>query len=246
MSMRRVAMLVAVALMAACGSDGDSGSSDEDRDPPEESSGNEEEERDLDADQELADAAVLTIDDVPAGFEAEPEDDDDDDSADEVFDHSFAECVGITVAELNDDDDEPQASTTFANEAQEEVSSEVTVYATEEEVTEDLEMVKDPASQDCFAEAMNEGFATDTDVEIGEITVEDLVLEDLGEDAVGLGLAIPFAVEGGERVLYLDLVLIQQGRAGISMGFTAFDAPFDEQIGYELAATVVDRVSADA
>src|SRR5688500_15351641 len=109
--MRRVAMLVAVALMAAC-SDGESGSSDDGGEPPEESA-TEEDERD----QELAEGVVLTIDDMPDGYEAEPEDDDDEDDA--AFDRSLAQCLDITVAELNDED-EPQASSTFANAARQE------------------------------------------------------------------------------------------------------------------------------
>jgi hypothetical protein len=243
--MRRVTMLVMVALLAACGTDGESGSSDNGGEPAEESSTTtEEQERDLEADQEIADGAVLTIDDVPDGFAEEPEDDEDSDDAE--FDQSFADCLGITVAELNDDDDEPQASTTFETAAGAEVSSDVIMHATEDEVTEDLDMVKDPATQDCFADALNETFAADGEVEIGDITIEELAVEDLGEDAFGFGVGIPFAAESGERVLYLDLVLIQQGRAGVSMGFTSFDAPFDAELGFELAATVVDRVPADA
>ena len=242
--MRRVAMLVMVGLLAACGSDGDSGSSDED-DPSEKSSTTTEEkaERDLEGDQELADGAVLTIDDVPTGFAEKPEDDDEEDDA---IDQSLAECLGITVAELNDGDAEPGESTTFGTEGGQEVSSEVVMYATEEEVTEDLELLKDPASQDCFAEALNQIFAADGEVEIGEITIEDLGVEDLGEDAVGFGVAIPFAAESGERVLYLDLVAVQQGRAEISMAYQGFDVPFDVGLAYDLAATVVDRVPADA
>jgi len=245
MSMRRVAMLMVVALMAACSSEGELGSSDDGGDPPDETSTTETEgeERDLDADQDMADGAVLTIDDLPEGFAEKPEDDDEDDAE---FDRSLSECLGITVAELNDDEDEPQASTTFATEGGGEVSSEVVVYATEEEVAEDLELLKDPAAQDCVAGALNESFAGDGEVEVGEITVEDLGVENLGEDAFGLGVVIPFAAESGERVLYLDLVAVQQGRSAISMAYQAFDVPFDEALGYDLAATVVERVPADA
>ena len=243
--MRRFAMLVVVGLLAACASEADSGSSDDGGEPPEETTTTEDAERDFEADQELADEAVLTIDDLPVGFEEQPEDDDDDaDDSDDVLDESFADCMGISIDELNDGEGEPQASSTFATENDAEVNSEVIMYATEAEVVEDLELVKAPDSLDCFADAMNEVFATDADV--GEITVEDLGVEDLGEDAFGLGVTVPFAVEDGERVLYLDLVLIQQGRAAISMGYQAFDVPFDVALGYELADTVVNRVPADA
>ena len=244
--MRRFAMLVVVGLLAACASEADSGSSDDGGEPPEETTTTEDAERDFEADQELADEAVLTIDDLPVGFEEQPEDDEDDaDDSDDVLDESFADCMGISVGELNDDEDEPQASSTFATEGDAEVNSEVTVYATEAEVVEDLELVKSPDSLDCFADAMNEVFAA-TDEDVGEITVEDLGVEDLGEDAFGLGVTVPFAVETGERVLYLDLVLIQQGRTAISMGYQAFDVPFDVALGYDLADTVVNRVPADA
>jgi hypothetical protein len=243
MSMRRVAMLVVVGLLAACGSDGDPESSGDGGEPPEESPANEEE-RDLDADQELAEGAVLAIADLPAGFEEEAEDEDD---SDDELDQSLADCLGIDVAELNDSDDEPQASATFANEAGQEVSSEVVVFATEEEVQEDLELWKDPATQDCLLDAMSELLAgSEDEVDFGEVTMEELLVEDLGDDALGLGFTIPAIGATGERVIYLDMVFVQQGRTGISMGFTAFDAPFDEQLGSELATTVVDGVPADA
>ena len=242
--MRRVAMLVVVGLLAACGSDDDSGSSDDDNAPQEEPGNNEQEERDLDADQELAEGAVLTIDDVPEGFEVDPEDDDEDEDEEEL-DRLFAECVGISVEEL-DDDDEPQASSTFTTEDQESINSEVIVHETEDEVAEDLEMVSDADNLECMADAMDEVFGSSSEVELGEIRVQELVVEDLGQDAAGAAFALPFIVEGGERVFYIDLVLIQQGRTAISMGYSAFDQPFDEELVFDLAETVVERVPADA
>ena len=246
--MRRVAMFMVVALLAACASESESGSSDEGDGPPEKSTTTTEEveERDLEADQELADGAVLTIDDVPPGFEEQPADDDDDDDSNDELDQSLAECLGTTVADLDGGEDEPQASATFATQGNEEVESEVIVYATEDEVSDDLELLKDPASQGCFADFLTESLAGSGDAEVGEVTVEDLGVEDLGEDAVGLGITVPFTVEGGERVLYLDFVLIQQGRTEISMGYQAFDVPFDVGLAYDLADTVVGRVPADA
>jgi hypothetical protein len=230
-------MLLVVGLLAAC-SDSESGSSD---DAPEDTAGAPEEERDLAADQELADASVLTDDDVPTGFEEEPPDDDEDD---EDLDQAFADCLGISLDELNDGDDEPQASSTFATATEEEVSSEVIVFATEEEVQEDLELWKDPATQDCFVGAMNE-MAAGTEG-IGEITMDLLDVYDLGEDAFGFGIAIPATQDGVERVLHLDVMLIRQGRTAITMGFSAFDEPFPPEVGYELAFIVADRVPVDA
>jgi hypothetical protein len=241
--MRRVAMLVALALMAACGSEDNKDAADDGGEPAEDAA-TEEDPRDLEADQELADGAVLTIDDVPAGFEVEPEDEDD--GSDEQFDQLMADCLGLTVAEMNEDDDEPQATASFSNDADDEVGSDVVVLATEDEVVDDLETVRDPAAPDCFADTLTEVFATSGEVGVGQITVEELAVEDLGDDSYGFGLTIPLSVADKQPVLYFDMVFIQQGRTEITMSFSAFDAPFDEELAYDLAATVVDRIPADA
>ena len=164
--MRRIAMLVVVGLLAACASEGEPESSGDGGEPSEDTTTTEEEEEhDLEADQELAEGAVLTINDMPEGFEEDPQDEGDEaDEGDDEFDQALADCLGVTVAEL-DDDDEPHASSPdFVNARDDEASSEVVVYATEEEAAEEIALFQDPASQQCVVDGFNDLMAADEEV----------------------------------------------------------------------------------
>ncbi len=245
--MRRALLVIALVLVGACSDDGDDRAGEDETTTTEQDS-----EGDAGGaeDQVIADEAVLTLDDMPTGWEVAPAEDEEEAQAEEdELDEAFAECLDIDVSELQSDS--PTADSGFVNSDDEEVTSKVTVSASEAEIQDDIDRFRDETAQGCYVDVVSEVLATrlissGEDVEIGEITFNELSFEDLGDDSIAFRLTVPLSSEGVDVDLYVDYVIARKGRVAVTNSFQTTFTPFDEAVALELTEIVVDRIPADA
>ena len=245
-TVRRALLVVALVLLGACS---DSDDSDDDAGREETTTTDSEGNTGDPEHQAIADAAVLTLDDMPTGWEAAPPEDEEQQEAEEDdADQAMADCLDIDVSELQGDS--PTADSRFVNSDDEQVSSEVTVAASETEVQAGIDRIRDEAGQSCFLEVIQyiaqDSFASDGDIEVGEATFNELSFEDLGDDSIAFRLTVPISSQGIDVDLYVDYVLVRKGRAGVQTSFHTVFTPFDAAQALELTETVVDRIPTDA
>jgi len=249
---RTSAWLLAIVgvLVFGCSGDGE-GSAEESSDSvsttTQDNSDAEQTAADREADEAIAESALLTLDDFPPGWEAAPANDDEPDS-DVLAD--VADCLGVSEAEL--DPDNPKAtSPTFTSSDDEEVTSEVTLTPSSGDASRALEILKSDAAPGCYAEAIKalvgrNLVASDDvpeNVTVGEPTFNRMSFESLGDDSVAFRTTIPVTVESLDVDLYVDFVFVRVGRAGIETTFQSQFAPFDTDEAARLTGVVVDRVS---
>jgi hypothetical protein len=120
---------------------------------------------DEDADQELVDEVVLTLDDLPDGFEEQDEDDDDDDPDD------FEECEELSGVDQDEADENKVAvagddasfvrtdATSFTQ-----VRATVTTFRDADLAQRQIEAFQDDEFLACGTEAMEDQFAEESDV----------------------------------------------------------------------------------
>ena len=200
---------------------------------------------DREADQAAADAALLTLDDFPSGWQEGPpvpEDDDDEVQAD------MAECLGIDPDEV--DSGNPRAtSPPFVSEDEHEVLVGVTMAPSADEVQERLELLASDEAPGCYSDAVQAVVAGNlltndlpAGVEVDDPTVNRLSFDRLGDRSVAFRATLPITFHGLDLALYVDLVFVQVGRAGVSMQFQSELSPFDVDEAARLTQIVVDRV----
>lgn len=197
-------------------------------------------EQDVVADQEIVDDAVLTIDDMPPGWQAEAPDDDDDD--DESGDQELADCMRIDVEELNDDDNVSAESDEFTSPDDAQISSEVSLAADEESSTKSFELAGRPEFRDCMAAELEEELADDDEVEVGDITIDEVSFEQLGDETVAFRVNLPMSLQGMNFNASMDFVMVRVGRGSVLLSGLGIGSPLDsdELAGY--AEICVERL----
>ena len=187
-------------------------------------------------DQAIADAALLTLKDFPAGWEAaSPEGDEDDREGQE----KIAECVGVEYDELYDDTNAEATSPDFTNDMDEEVSVEVSV-GDEDRAKRAFEIAAQPEFRECLAEGMNDEIQANADedgangVEVGDATLNELSFPALGDESLAFRMTIPISASGMDFDAVIDFVGVRVGRAQTQL--TSFGVgtqlPTDEFVRY--------------
>lgn len=248
---RASACLLTVVTLATAGcadeGEGDDSSPAEDA-TTQQDAGDQRSDAERQADEAIAEMALLTLDDLPAGWEAVPAEDDEDD--DELV-ADLARCLEVDEAEL--DPDNPTAtSPTFTSSNDEAVSAEVSLTPSSGDASRALEILQGDAAPGCYAEALKAemernlvvGDDVPENVEVGEPTFNRISFESLGDESVAFRTTIPVSVEAFDVELYIDFVLVRVGRAGIQTTFQSQVSPFDTDEAARLTQIVVDRVSA--
>jgi hypothetical protein len=197
-----------------------------------------------------AEAALLTLDDLPSGWEADPADEPDGDVA---IDDDVERCLGVD----NDDPlaDAPYASSpTFTGPANEEVAASVTIAPSADVAVRAIEPLHSPEAPGCFAQAFGaqlqgvEGPEGPEGVEIGEPTFEPIALGTLGEESVAIAGRLPARAQGMEIALHGAAVFARVGRGLIVATFVSSETPISRPISTDqirqLSQIVVDRLSA--
>lgn len=234
-------------LMAACSNDSSEDTSEEPSEergsPTDDTTSNS-----FDADVEVAEAAVLTLDDLPVGWSSKAREDDDDD---DEFDQEFADCLGVPVEEVADSGNPKAESETFVAEDDTEVEAEVVVAATVEEAIADFEQATSEEFLECMREvlpAVMESAAAEEggEFEIGDTSVGPLRIEDTGDRSGALRLTIAIEAQGMNVDIYIDFLFAQVGRATMQLTAASIFAPADVESSQSLLATMVDRIDAQA
>lgn len=166
-------------------------------------------------DQRIAEAALLTLKDFPAGWEAvAPEDEDDERAGQE----KIAECVGVEYDDLYDDTNAEATSPDFTNELEEELS--VTVSVGDEDRSERaFEIATRPEFRECLAEGMNDEIKANAEadsskgVEVGDVSVNELSFPSLGDESLAFRMTIPISASGLDLDAVIDFVGVRVGRA---------------------------------
>jgi hypothetical protein len=239
-----VALLSALAL-SACGSSSSGGGDDTDTQPA--SSANPGD-FDKTAAQQQAEAAVLTLDDLPDGWTSTPADESDSDDAE--VQGRLADCIGVDAsifAESGPDKAEAK-SDEFAspnNGATGNFSEDVTVES-DERVTKDFEVVNSEKLTGCletvFGTFLKEKFVEDPrtkDAEIGDVSAERSDLPAYGDESVGVEVTVPFSIAGTDAKVVIDMVFIRVGNAVAQLSFENTFAPFDSAT----AATIMEKAT---
>lgn len=205
------------------------------------------------ADLKIAEAALLTLADFPVGWEAVPAEDDDQDVEGQ---EEIAECIGVDYDELYDGSNAEAQSPAFTNEDDEDVSVEVTVDATEEEMAEAFAIAASPEFRECVTEAagdaMEEAFADaeDEGAEVGDITLNEVSLGSYGDETVAFRLTIPIEMEGFNLEATGDFAVVRVGRGMTFLDSTRFSfgsMTTEDFVGYvELAAQRLESALAGA
>jgi hypothetical protein len=194
------------------------------------------------SDQQTAQDAVLTLEDLPPGWEAST-DEEQDDNADDL-EAGLAACLSVDRTFFESDN--PQAeSPTFVSAQGEQVQSEVTLTDSVSNATEVLDVLARDETPACYASAVESLLeeAPLDDVDIRDVTFDRLSFATVGDDVAAFRSTIALSAQGIDVDLFVDFVAVRVGRAGITMTFQSQGAPFPVDEAERLTRVVVDRVS---
>jgi hypothetical protein len=207
-------------------------------------------EAELADDTAAAEAVLLTVDDLPAGWSAGAPDDEEED---EELQAALAECLGVDPELL--DPDNPQAKTPdfTSPDGGDQVTADVTFTPSAAHAGTAFDILGRDETPRCYAEALQTATAQAVEdgemppgVEFGEPTFEELSFPDLGDESTAFRITIPVAAQGTEIELYGDVALVRVGRVGIEATFLTELRPFDTEEAAELVQVMIDRVPPDA
>jgi hypothetical protein len=186
-------------------------------------------------DQAAAEAALLTIDDFPAGWTEVP----DDERTPLAIESQrrIAACAGGEGDRLLDLGGALAESGNFRGPDNQVVEESVAIV--EEAVAEDMvARFTAPGVGECFADAMQqtidamvtnpsaptESFPADT--ELGKVTVEPLQVPAAGDESAGYRITVPLTAQGITFEIILDAVVIRSGGALAGVSFQSAPEPF--------------------
>ncbi|MDY7102941.1 MAG: hypothetical protein S0880_17305 [Actinomycetota bacterium] len=202
-------------------------------------------ERDLEAEQAAIDAAMLTLSDLPDGWEqvAEGAPGGRENPAAQVY----ADCMGLDFDVVYPDG--LASSSRFASADDESVSSLGVVYASEEVAVDNYALRTSPEAFDCTVELVEATLgavveASGEDIEIRETTVHPLLVTPIGDSAMALRVTMPVEARSMRVEGYIDQLIVRVGRVVIQVQARATFSPFDTTEVERYAALVVDRIAA--
>ncbi|MBA2279774.1 MAG: DUF2510 domain-containing protein [Acidimicrobiia bacterium] len=192
------------------------------------------------ADAELVDDAILTLDDLPDGFqETEADDDEDDDSATEVCNEELLGIDRDTVDELTTAEAGPvQFDTEAAS-----IRAQITAFRSGEVPTRILDALSDDAYRDC----VEEEFAAqlEEDAELQGIDEIDPAVEVDG--AVSSSLRFEIEITAGDTIVGVESeqhIVLVDGRFGIVLQVTAEAGELDADLVEDAMRAMLDRLEA--
>lgn len=200
------------------------------------------------ADLEVAQSAVLTLNDLPVGWSSKPREADEDD---DQFDEQLADCVGVPVEEIAESNDPKAESETFVSEADEEIEAEVVVASTVEQAVAEFDLFTSDAFVGCVREVLPEIMEQAAAEEAGDFTIGDssigpLRIEDTGDRSGAMRLTVAIEAEGFSVDAYVDLLFAQVGRATVQLTSTSAFTPVDIGLSQLLLNRMVERVDVEA
>lgn len=190
--------------------------------------------QDVETDTAAARAALLTLDDFPAGWSETPAVEDD---GDPEADRALAECAGVEGDKLIDTPADAETGRFSDPDGEAFVEQTVGLMPTEDEAATPFAAFTSNDVIACFADVYNELFASSLDdedlpddAEIGEITVARLNVTPVGDDTAALRVSVPISVPGITVDVTVDLVLTRVGRSLSGLSFQSTFGPIDVEL----------------
>ncbi|MET0911199.1 MAG: hypothetical protein ABWZ99_17175 [Ilumatobacteraceae bacterium] len=189
----------------------------------------------------IAEAGLLTLDDMPQNWTESPIDDDDaaeDDSpAIDAAQRDFTACFGVEP----DGEGDPfgiggaRASSGEFADARGGFTITNKVGITDEAgASLVIERYSADSVPECVVPAMvavvEAGFASDPDLaeyEVGDVTVEQLELTQWGDGTIGYRTVVPVTSPNESFELYMDQIVVRVGRGLTSLQFQSPNSPFE-------------------
>jgi hypothetical protein len=196
---------------------------------------------DASADQARAGELVLKPGDLPAGWTVEPaEPDDPSDTSDE----ELAACIGAT--DPNATETAFVNGSTFHMGGGINVSSNASFVETVEDAQTDLAAIKSdkfiPCAEAVFTEFLQAEFEGQ-EVVVQDLQISPITVPSVGDETLGFRADLSLSVEGDVQPFVLDIVLILEGRAELTVEFFSAAQPFDPVLRDALIGKVGDKLA---
>lgn len=191
---------------------------------------------DPEADQELVDASVLTIDDLPGGFESVPPDDSDEDGAADVC---LEEELDLTTEEFED------ARTARTDPVQfEDAAMSLRVRVNAFEGVDIPGEVMDAFDGDDFLACLGDAFEDDPDIrERGvDLIGIDALTPLVGDEATAFYVQLRFSFDGIDAESRMSALLVD--RFVVSVEASGLEGALDEAVIADALETMATRIEA--
>jgi len=196
-------------------------------------------------DQEVADEAVLVVQDMPEGWTAAPVTD----GGSNIENH-LDECGATDPSSVADDGD-PRSTGSWESDGGF-ASSSVEINHDETQATAVLAALRTTAGKECLAGRLASSF-TAPGIEVGEFELIEQPSEGLGDDSITFRAAVPLSFEGDDFIWFGDMTTIRRGRALVFFAFGQPDEPpegaqqqpLTEAEQQRLTETVLERLPSD-
>jgi hypothetical protein len=198
----------------------------------------------MEADRQIAERANLRLDDFPPGWQERVMDDEED----EEGQARIAECAGYAVEELYGGVRERADSPTFVSSQDQEISSSVTVFPTDQEAGRRFDAITDPGTIDCIADEMRGMIALEAareGLEVLGLEINRLSTSNFGDETFGYRIVVELSSRGMSVSGYFDVVGVRVGRAGATVQAFSMFGPFFIQDLEGYVETVVSRIDID-
>jgi hypothetical protein len=187
------------------------------------------------SDVRLAQASLLTIDDVPTGWTAE---DDDEDSA------STSECPEIKAARASRSGS--ARAPTLAENGNKTVQHSVMVFPTAVDAKAAHEGMASAETRRCLGEELPTSLGDDLakeGVTVGDVTTGEFRVEPVGEAAGASRFSVELTAEEQTIPVVVDVVFVLRGRVVSGLLTTDIVTPFDDALRNKLLRTVDTRIA---
>jgi hypothetical protein len=225
--------VVASAVLLGCGGgDGSDETSTASREP----------QRSIDPQQQQrAEALVLELTDLPPGWRASDPDERDDADLDECSAVDLSRFTKVGDADSQD----------FSMGDNSEISSKVSIYATNEEAKEVLDLgagvLTDQSQAECFGDSFEEELQNDPDTdqfEVGDAEVGELSFTPPTgvEESRAFQVVLPVEAEGASVDVVLEAVVLRQGNALVTLLTVGADDPLNPSVRDALAQVLAGKM----
>jgi hypothetical protein len=202
------------------------------------------------SDAELAQSALLTIDDMPSGWTESPNDDDDEEDAETI--QRISDCSGLDAALIGDEvlgDSEAKSPEFQSPDELSSVKHTLGFAPDEATATAAMTAIGDDALAPCYEEAMRTTFeeaavTTDPADSLPEgMTLAGITMERIdppvtvgADDAVWYSATATLDFQGQQIEIYLDLLFSRTGRVLSQIEFDGTTTQFPDEL-YEPTVT---------
>ena len=237
-------------LSAACGDDSSSDASEQPASSATEPSESEDARSEtFDDDLRLAEAAVVTLDDLPVGWSSKPREAEEDE--DDEFDQEIADCMDVPIEDITESTNPKAESETFVAEDDTEIEAEVVVAPSVAEATDDFEMATSSKFLECVREVMPavmEAAADEagSEFEITNASIGPLQIEESGERSGAFRMSMSVEADSFEVDFYFDILFAQVGRATVQLSTMSLFSTPDVAFGQSLLDTMIERIDVAA